>query len=227
MAHTELFRRLLRAMRLAQDCEAEGISTEEGLSRRAAAEAEADRSRRDFLGGLGLLAATGALGGVAACAPAADVGAGAGAGDADRPGQVQQGLYNGPPLDIGIVGAGLAGLVCADQLRINGIVAAVYEANFATVYPGAAAYAKKDASGGYVAKMIAWPQNPWSQGSYTCYRPGQFTSIAGNEGKPIGKLYFAGEHCDSFYDQQGFMEGALASGIATAAAIMTTAQKGA
>jgi monoamine oxidase len=63
--------------------------------------------------------------------------------------------------------------------------------------------------------------------SYTCYRPGQFTSIAGNEGKPVGNLYFAGEHCDSFYDQQGFMEGALNSGVATAAAILAAAKKAA
>ena len=34
---------------------------------------------------------------------------------------------------------------------------------------------------------------------YSCYRPGQFTTIAGNEGKPIGNVYFASEHCDSFY----------------------------
>jgi monoamine oxidase len=551
MGHTELFRRLLRTMRLARDCDAEGISTEEGFARRAAAEAEAGQSRREFLGGLGVLAATAAVGGAAtACAPGArSDSSGAGADE-----KVQQALYNGPPLDIGIVGAGLGGLACADQLRINGIIATVYEANtrvggrqysykglspgqtielggelidtsqknminyartfnltledynknpgaifynvdgvnvpeidivnkfrdfaaavnddlrqvssaptadvhnaydvvvdntsiadyltsrnadpllakviaaayvgeygreineqsslnfilymrddsrskfqpfgtsdqryhivegndgiahglaarcqgqiqlgmaltsvrknsagkieltfankvvkthdyvvlampfsvlrkitldaslglpdwkvnainqlgygtnaknmvaftgrpwsamgnngmaystlsnlqnswetswttatansavitnftggnlglsqdpsklqaqtaafladFNTVYPGAAAYAKKDAKGNYVAKMMAWPQNPWSQASYTCYKVGQFTSIAGNEGKPIGNLYFAGEHTDSFYDQQGFMEGALNSGINAAAALMAAGQKG-
>jgi monoamine oxidase len=49
----------------------------------------------------------------------------------------------------------------------------------------------------------------------------------GNEGKSVGNLYFAGEHCDSFYDQQGFMEGALNSGIATAAALLAAARKAA
>ena len=75
--------------------------------------------------------------------------------------------------------------------------------------------------------MMSWPRNPWAQASYTCYRPGQFTSIAGNEGKPVGNVYFAGEHCDSFYNQQGFMEGALSSGLDTSAAILAAAKKAA
>jgi monoamine oxidase len=75
--------------------------------------------------------------------------------------------------------------------------------------------------------MMAWPKNIWSLASYTCYRPGQFTTIAGNEGKPVGNLYFAGEHCDSFYDQQGFMEGAILSGLAAADAILMAAKKAA
>jgi monoamine oxidase len=98
-------------------------------------------------------------------------------------------------------------------------------ADFDTVVPGVAAKATRDAKGNVLASMMAWPKNPWSKGSYTCYRPGQFTSIAGNEGKPVGNLYFAGEHCDSFYNQQGFMEGALASGINTAAAVLAAVKK--
>jgi monoamine oxidase len=103
---------------------------------------------------------------------------------------------------------------------------AAFLADFEKVYPGASASASRDAGGNYRSQMMAWPKNPWSLGSYTCYRPGQFTSIAGNEGKPIGNLQFAGEHADSFYDQQGFMEGALSSGISTAAALMAAGQKG-
>jgi monoamine oxidase len=104
---------------------------------------------------------------------------------------------------------------------------AAFLSDFETVFPGSAASASRDASGNVRAYMMAWPKNPWSLGSYTCYRPGQFTSIAGNEPKPIGNLYFAGEHCDSFYNQQGFMEGALDSGIAAAAAILAAAKKAA
>jgi hypothetical protein len=53
-----------------------------------------------------------------------------------------------------------------------------------------------------------WPCNSFSKGSYTCYRPGQFTSIADNEGTPVANLYFADEHASSFYEWQAFMEGA-------------------
>jgi monoamine oxidase len=104
---------------------------------------------------------------------------------------------------------------------------AAFLSDFEKVFPGASSVATRDSKGNYHATMMAWPKNPWSRASYTCYRPGQFTSIAGNEGKPVGNLYFAGEHCDSFYDQQGFMEGALNSGMATAAAILAAAQKAA
>jgi monoamine oxidase len=104
---------------------------------------------------------------------------------------------------------------------------AAFLADFEKVFPGGSAQATRDAKGNYHATMMAWPKNPWSNASYTCYRPGQFTSIAGNEGKPIGNVYFAGEHCDSFYNQQGFMEGALSSGISTAAVLLAAASKAA
>jgi monoamine oxidase len=61
-----------------------------------------------------------------------------------------------------------------------------------------------------------WPSVPTHRGSYTNNRPGYFTSICGNEGKPVGNLFFAGEHADSFYEWQGFMEGAANSGLAAA-----------
>ena len=85
--------------------------------------------------------------------------------------------------------------------------------------PGAAANVKRS-GGNYLAHLEHWPSNPLTRGSYTCYLPGQFTTIAGNEGKPVGNLLFAGEHTNSFYDWQGFMEGALLSGIDAAKAIL-------
>lgn len=88
------------------------------------------------------------------------------------------------------------------------------------VFPGALAAARRDSSGKYLAHLEPWPSNPLTQGSYTCYRPGQFTSIAGNEGKPVGNLHFAGEHANSFYEWQGFMEGAALSGIQAAREIV-------
>jgi monoamine oxidase len=95
-----------------------------------------------------------------------------------------------------------------------------------SVYPGTQAAASR--SGGQpLAHLEHWPTNPLTQGSYTCYLPGQFTSIAGIEAKPVGNLYFAGEHTNSFYEYQGFMEGAALSGIQAAADILNAIKKAA
>ncbi len=89
------------------------------------------------------------------------------------------------------------------------------------VYPGAAAAATRLTGGKLRAHLEHWPSNPLTKGSYTAYRPGQFTSIAGNEGKAIGNVYFAGEHANSFYEWQGFMEGACLSGVDAADEILS------
>ena len=75
-------------------------------------------------------------------------------------------------------------------------------------------------NGGYLVHLEHWPSNPLTKGSYTCYKPGQFTTMAGLEGLPVGNLFFAGEHANSFYEWQGFMEGAALSGIAAAQSII-------
>lgn len=64
-----------------------------------------------------------------------------------------------------------------------------------------------------------WPTFPWTKSSYSCYRPGQWTTLAGAESEPVGNLFFAGEHCS--YDFQGYMNGAAQSGVDTAAAVMS------
>ena len=86
------------------------------------------------------------------------------------------------------------------------------------VFPGALAGATK-IQNQFVAHLEAWPSNPLTKGSYTCYQPGQFTTIAGYEGMSAGPLHFAGEHANSFYVWQGFMEGAALSGLDAAKAI--------
>ena len=89
------------------------------------------------------------------------------------------------------------------------------------VYPGAASFVRRIGVRNEVAAHLEhWPSNPLSRGSYTCYLPGQFTTIAGHEGTGAAPVYFAGEHSDSFYEWQGFMEGALRSGIAAAKAVV-------
>jgi monoamine oxidase len=81
-------------------------------------------------------------------------------------------------------------------------------------YPGATGERN-----GKVSRMH-WPTFPWTKGSYSCYKPGQWTTIAGSEGLPVGNLFFAGEHCS--YDFQGYMNGAAHSGADTARAVMST-----
>jgi len=87
------------------------------------------------------------------------------------------------------------------------------------VVPGAHAAARL-VDGQVLAHREHWPTHPLAKGGYTCYRPGQFTGIAGLEAEPSEALKFAGEHADSFYSWQGFMEGALLSGIRAANEIL-------
>ncbi len=98
--------------------------------------------------------------------------------------------------------------------------ASQFLADFDTVVPGAAAAATRLAGNKLRVHREHWPSNPLTKGSYTCYLPGQFTTIAGLEGEQAANVYFAGEHANSFYDWQGFMEGACLSGIDAADAIL-------
>jgi monoamine oxidase len=82
--------------------------------------------------------------------------------------------------------------------------------------PGALANAKRTQRGQYLAHLEHWPSDPLTKGAYSCNQPGYFTRILGTEAPPVGNLFFAGETTDSFYEWQGFMEGAANSGIRAA-----------
>jgi len=72
------------------------------------------------------------------------------------------------------------------------------------LYPGATdAFTKK-------AIRQHWPSSPFVRGSYTCYKPGQYSTLAGSVAEPVGNLFFAGEHTSE--DFNGYMEGAAESG---------------
>ena len=91
------------------------------------------------------------------------------------------------------------------------------------VFPGSLAAASQ-VDGSLRAHLEHWPSNPLSLGSYTANAPGYFTTIADVEAAPAGRLYFAGEHTSSFYEWQGFMEGAVLSGHRAAAELLRDAR---
>ncbi len=70
------------------------------------------------------------------------------------------------------------------------------------------------------AARFNWHSYQHTQGSYSCYLVGQWTSIAGAERTPVGRLYFAGEHCS--LDYQGYMNGAAETGRVAAEEILVT-----
>lgn len=81
------------------------------------------------------------------------------------------------------------------------------------VFPGFRA-----ARSGSVAR-VHWPTEPLARGSYSCYRTGQYTRLAGWESRRVGHLYFAGEHCSREF--QGYMNGAAETGRRAAMHILS------
>ena len=78
------------------------------------------------------------------------------------------------------------------------------------VWPGSAGLALRD--GRNVRAVVRnWTQDPLFGGAYSNNQPGYFTTLEGLYARPAGNVFFAGEHTDSFYAYQGFMEGALLS----------------
>lgn len=95
--------------------------------------------------------------------------------------------------------------------------ATAFLADLDTVWPGSRGLARRDAQGRIVAHLENWSRNELFRGAYTNNQPGYFTTLEGLYAKPAAAgLYFAGEHTDSFYSCQGFMEGALLSGARAA-----------
>lgn len=93
--------------------------------------------------------------------------------------------------------------------------AALVARDLERIFPGAAA-----AHAGMPAVRFHWPSHPWTRGSYASYLPGQWTGIRGAEQEPVGRLYFAGEHCS--LEAQGFMEGGCETGEAAAREILAS-----
>jgi monoamine oxidase len=66
---------------------------------------------------------------------------------------------------------------------------------------------------------IAWPNEPYTRGSYAAFAPGEVTAHWKTLFEPAGRLFFAGEHATPI---QGFMEGAVESGQRVAGMILTS-----
>ncbi len=67
----------------------------------------------------------------------------------------------------------------------------------------------KDQHNGNINKFV-WSTYPFTKGSYTSYRAGQWSEFAGVEAEPVGNLLFAGECCS--IEHQGYMNGAAETG---------------
>lgn len=63
----------------------------------------------------------------------------------------------------------------------------------------------------------AWQRDPYTDGAYALYKPGQWFGVRPVLARPHGKVLFAGEH---IADWQGFMEGAIETGEAAADALI-------
>jgi monoamine oxidase len=71
------------------------------------------------------------------------------------------------------------------------------------------------------ATVDFWPAYPWTKGSYSYWKVGQYTKFAGVEREPEGRArncHFAGEHTS--IDFQGFLNGAVETGQRAAAEVI-------
>lgn len=68
-----------------------------------------------------------------------------------------------------------------------------------------------------------WWEHKYTKGSYACYKPGQWTTISGQEGERVGNMLFAGEHCS--IDFQGFMNGAAQTGRLAARQVLNMVKR--
>jgi monoamine oxidase len=103
-------------------------------------------------------------------------------------------------------------LPATTQMDATGFVASLEE-----VLPGAMQTVTRDRRGKILATSQNWSIDPNSRGAFPRPQPGYFTRIAHAEATPVdGNLLFAGDHTSSFYEWQGFMEGAVLSGLRAA-----------
>jgi monoamine oxidase len=84
-----------------------------------------------------------------------------------------------------------------------------------TLYPSP----KASASFTGKAYLDNWVNDPFAQGSYSYYQPGQWAAFGGYESAAEGGIYFCGEHTAP-YAERGMMSGAVKSGSIAARALL-------
>jgi monoamine oxidase len=102
-------------------------------------------------------------------------------------------------------GAKLAALT--DEERVRAAVAEIEK-----IFPGSSNLIECTAT-------VAWPNEPYTRGSYAAFAPGEVTAHWKTLFEPAGRLFFAGEHATPI---QGFMEGAVESGQRVASKILAS-----
>ena len=105
---------------------------------------------------------------------------------------------------------GKAGVALADGSEGDNARRFVGQAD--KIFPGVAKAFTGD------AVRFTWPSHPFTRGSYTCYKPGQYQAFAGAEGLSTAGLHFCGEHTSRRFS--GFMNGAVESGERAAREIL-------
>jgi monoamine oxidase len=68
------------------------------------------------------------------------------------------------------------------------------------------------------ATIDFWPAYPWTKGSYSFWKVGQYTAFSGVEKERRGKVHFAGEHTSQ--DFQGYLNGGVETGERVASEIL-------
>ncbi|MEM8806033.1 MAG: FAD-dependent oxidoreductase [Cyanobacteria bacterium P01_G01_bin.38] len=136
--------------------------------------------------------------------------------------------YTATDLPIGLVGdatfsqSGTSGiletLMTGDDARQAAEIAANRRAEFVmphleAVYPGVQPQILASTS-------VSWDQQPWSQGGYVWFQPGQMSQLLPTLSRPEGRIHFAGEHTSPW---NGWMQGALQSGERAAQEIVAAA----
>jgi monoamine oxidase len=69
------------------------------------------------------------------------------------------------------------------------------------------------------ATVDYWAAYPWTRGSYSYYKPGQYHGFGGAEPEISGACHFCGEHTTQ--DFQGYLNGAVSTGERAAAEVLS------